>query len=114
MASILITIAPGIFNLSKAIIKVNVNSANKTGADFKSPSPTRVAGLSTTIPAFFNPIIARNNPIPAPIPNFKDLGIALIKYALNGDMLIIKNKIPEQKTAANACCHVNPIPKTTA
>ena len=79
VARILITIAPGIFNLSKAIINVNVNKANKTGADFKSPNPTKVAGLSTTIPAFLRPIIARNNPIPAPIPNFKDLGIAFIK-----------------------------------
>jgi len=47
-----------------------------------------VAGLSTTIPAFLRPIIARNKPIPAPIPNFRDFGIAFIKYALNGDKLI--------------------------
>ena len=93
---------------------MNVNNANKTGADFKSPNPTKVAGLSTTIPAFLRPIIARNKPIPAPIPNFRDFGIAFIRYALHGDKLISKNKIPEQKTAANACCHEKPSPKTTA
>ena len=114
VAKILKTIAPGTLSLSRPIIKIKVRRANNTGADFKSPKPTKVAGLSTTIPAFFKPIIAKNNPIPAPIQNFNDLGMALIRYALNGEMLIIKNKIPEHKTAANACCHVKPIPNTTA
>ena len=79
VAKILITIAPGILSLSRAIIKIKVSKASNTGADFKSPNPTKVAGLSTTIPAFFNPIIAKKRPIPAPIPNLRDLGIAFIR-----------------------------------
>ena len=44
----------------------------------------QVAGLSTTIPAFLRPIIARNKPIPAPIPNFKILVLRLSSMLLKG------------------------------
>ena len=40
-----------------------------------------------------NPIIARNKPIPAPIPNFKLLGIEFISQARIGVRDIIKNNI---------------------
>ena len=67
-----------------------------------SPSPTRVAGLSTTTPAFFKPIIAKNKPIPAPIPSFMPFGILLMMYFL-GVILKPRNTIPAINTAANAC-----------
>ena len=44
------------------------------------------------IPIISIPIIARNNPIPAPIPSFKLFGIELIIHARIGVKDIIKNK----------------------
>ena len=49
-----------------------------------------------------NPIIAKNNPIPAPIPSLRLLGIELINHALIGVNEIIKNNIPATRTAPNA------------
>ena len=54
------------------------------------------------IPIISIPIIARNNPIPAPIPSFKLFGIELIIHARIGVKDIIKNKIPATNTAPNA------------
>ena len=51
-------------------------------------------------------MIARNNPIPAPIPNFKLFGIELISQALIGVSDINKNSTPATKTAPNAACGV--------
>ena len=59
------------------------------------------------------PIIAKNKPIPAPIPNFKLLGIELISHALIGVNDIIKNNTPATNTAPKACCGVYPIPAQT-
>ena len=39
-------------------------------------------------------MIAKNNPIPAPIPSFKLFGIELINQALIGVSDIIKNNTP--------------------
>ena len=58
-------------------------------------------------------MIARNNPIPAPTPNFILTGILLIIHCLAGVIESIKNTIPATNTAARACWYVYPIPKTT-
>ena len=50
--------------------------------------------------------MAKNNPIPAPIPNFKLLGIEFISHALKGVKDIIKNNTPATKTAPKAACGV--------
>ena len=76
---------------------------NNTGQLDTSPKPTSVAGLSTTTPAFFNPMIARNKPIPAPTPSFIDFGMLLIMYLRAGVTLSPINTIPATNTAANAC-----------
>ena len=47
-------------------------------------------------------MIAKNNPIPAPIPNFKLLGIELINQARIGVRDIIKNSTPATSTAPKA------------
>ena len=47
-------------------------------------------------------MIAKNNPIPAPIPNFKLLGIEFINHALIGVNEIIKNNTPATNTAPKA------------
>ena len=71
-------IDPGTPRLSKIAIIANPTAANITGIELTSPKPTKVAGLSTTTPAFFNPIIAKNNPMPAPTPNFILFGMLFI------------------------------------
>ena len=58
-------------------------------------------------------MIARNRPIPAPIPNFKLFGIELIIQALMGVSETNKKNIPESKTAAKASAGVYHIPPTT-
>ena len=102
-ANIPIMIAPGIFLLSRIAITAKPRPANNTGQLEMSPSPTRVAGLSTTIPAFLKPIMARNNPMPAPTPSFILLGIELIIYFLAGVTDNTINTIPATNTAASAC-----------
>ena len=94
-------------------IAITPNIESKTVGSVKSPRPTKVAELATTIPAFFNPIKAMNNPIPALTANFKLVGIALIIISLKPVADIIKNIIPEANTPDNAISHLIPIPKHT-
>ena len=64
------------------------------------------------IPAFFSPIKAIKNPIPAPIASFNCWGIALI-IALRTPVTEINKKIiPDTTTAANAAAGLYPIEKT--
>ena len=78
-----------------------------------SPKVTNVTGWSPTTPIISKPIIAKNNPIPAPIPSFKLLGIEFINHALKGVSDIAKKIIPATNTAPNAAWGVYPIPATT-
>ena len=59
------------------------------------------------------PIIAKNKPIPAPIPNFKLFGIEFINQALIGVRDIIKNTTPATNTAPSASAGVYSIPRHT-
>ena len=102
-ARIPIITAPGTPRLSRIAIIAKPNPVNRTGQLLMSPRPTKVAGLSTTTPAFLSPMIARNRPIPAPTPNFIDFGILLIMYFLAGVTLNPMNTKPATNTAASAC-----------
>ncbi len=110
---ILIMIAPRTFNWCKTTIIKNPNSANNTVGCLISPKPTKVAWLSTMIPAFFSAISARNKPIPPPIANLSDIGIALTIASRILKKLIARKTRPETKTAAKAVCHGTPIPIQT-
>ena len=101
-----IMIFPFTFIFSSTIIAIKVAHPRRTNGSLKFPSCTSVTGLSTTTSIICNPIIARNNPIPAPIPSFKLFGIELINQALIGVSDIIKNNTPATKTAPRACCGV--------
>ena len=96
-------IAPGILRLSSIAIITKPSPVRITGQLVTSPKPTSVAGLSTTTPAFFKPMIARNKPIPAPTPSFILLGILLIIYLRAGVTLSPINTTPATNTAASAC-----------
>ena len=105
-AIIPIIILPFIFSFSSTTIETNAKHPNNTKGFFKSPRVTKVTGWSPTTPIISSPIIAKNNPMPAPIPNFKLFGIELISHALNGVRDIIKNNTPATKTAPRAACGV--------
>ena len=79
----------------------------------KSPNWTNVTGLSAVKPIISKPIIAKNNPIPAPMPNFKLFGIELINHALIGVKEMTKNTTPATRTAPKASAGVYSIPKHT-
>ena len=57
--------------------------------------------------------MARNIPMPAVIPACSDFGIDKINQLLAFDSEKKKNKTEDMKTAASACCQLNPWPKTT-
>ena len=56
-------------------------------------------------------MIAKNKPIPAPIPSFRLFGIELINQALIGVNEIIKNNTPATKTAPSVLEVCNPFPQ---
>ena len=98
---------------SNTIITINARQPSKTKGCLMLPRVTKVTGWSPTTPMISSPIIARNKPIPAPIPNFKLFGIELMIQALMGVRETNKKNIPESKTAAKASAGVYPIPPTT-
>ena len=92
--SIPMIIFPLIFIFSKTTIKTKVKHPKSTKGFLISPKVTRVTGWSPTTPIISRPIIAKNNPIPAPIPSFKLLGIEFINQALKGVSDIAKKITP--------------------
>ena len=104
---------PLIFIFSITIIEINAPAPRSKRGLERSPICTRTTGLSAVNPIIWKPIIARNNPIPAPIPNFRLFGIELINHALNGVNEIIKKTTPATKTAPSASSGVYSIPKQT-
>ena len=110
MAKILMIIAPRTLKWCITTTIKKPKSASMTEGCLRSPKPTKVAGLSTIIPAFFNATSARNKPIPPPIANFNDIGIAFTIASRILNILIAINTRPETNTAANAVCQGTPIP----
>ena len=97
---------PLIFIFSITIIDTKAKHPSITSGFLISPKVTNVTGWSPTTPIISKPIIAKKPPIPAPIPNFKLLGIELMSQARIGVKEIIKNKTPATKTAPKASCGV--------
>ena len=104
---------PLIFIFSITIIEIKAAAPNKVKGLLKSPSCTSTTGLSEVRPINWNPISAKNNPIPAPIPSFKLFGIEFISHALSGVSETIKNTTPATNTAPSASAGVYFIPKQT-
>ena len=80
-----------------------------TLVSFRSPKLNNVAGLSTTIPLVFKPIMARKNLMPAAIETCRTLGIALSPPSLTGHMEKIMSNTLDISMAPRACCHESPI-----
>ena len=93
---------PLILSFSMTIIETKARHPSIIKGFLISPKVTRVTGWSATTPIISKPIIAKNNPIPAPIPSFKLFGMEFISHALIGVSEIIKNNIPATRTAPKA------------
>ena len=113
ITKILMIIAPRTLNWCITTIIKKPNNVNNTVGFLRSPKPTSVAGLSTIMPEFFKATKARNKPIPPPMANFNDIGIALTMASRILNILIAIKIKPDTKTAAKAVCHGTPIPKHT-
>ena len=101
-----IIIFPLIFIFSRTIIVTKARQPKITRGFLISPRVTSVTGWSATTPIISKPIIAKNNPIPAPIPSFKLFGIEFIIHALIGVNDIAKKRTPATNTPPKASCGV--------
>ncbi len=108
-----IRIAPRTLSASRAAMIKKPPIARRGPDSRKSPRPTSVAGLSTTTPALFNPIRARNMPIPAAIALRNECGMPSTSQRRIPVTVRNRKIMPEMKTAPSACCHEKPIAPTT-
>ena len=92
------------------VIKIPITVKSADGDEIV-PIPMIVAGLATITPEPLKPIKAKKNPIPAPIPNFKSIGIAFSIASRTPDMVISAKSILEINTADKAACHELPMVK---
>jgi hypothetical protein len=69
--------------------------------------------LAVIISALNNPMRAINRPIPTLIADLSEAGIELIILLRRGEIATKRNRIPESRTIASACCQLYPIPKQT-
>ncbi|MCY1455205.1 hypothetical protein D9M71_723220 [compost metagenome] len=108
-----ISTAPRTFMASSATIRKKPRVA-RIGAGFlRSPRPTRVAWLSTTMPALCRAISARNRPIPAAIAERSGNGMLLTIHSRMRKIDSRKKHTAEMNTAPNATCQVWPMCRTT-
>ncbi len=105
-ASMLSRIAPKTLRwLSTAIIRKHTAASRAVGSP-NEPMVSRVAGLSTTMPAVFRPISPRNRPTPAPMAKRRLMGMLLSNHSRMRDRLMIMNNTPEMNTAPRAICQL--------
>ena len=91
--------------LSTAIIRKHTAASSAVGSP-NEPMVSRVAGLSTTMPAVFRPISPRNRPTPAPMAKRRLMGMLLSNHSRMRDRLMIMNSTPEMNTAPRAICQL--------
>ena len=102
-----------IFLIVKIAISKKPNADSSVLILEKSPRLKKVVSLETIIPPFFKPIKPIKKPTPEAIAILKFSGILSIIHFLIGVTLIIKNKMPDKKTAPRAVSHEYPISPTT-
>jgi hypothetical protein len=78
--------------------------ASRVGADRRSPSVTKVAGLATTMPAFLSAMMPRKRPMPAEIAMRCEVGMASTMSSRTCVTLRMRKSTPEMKTAPSATC----------
>ncbi|CAH0292518.1 hypothetical protein SRABI66_04307 [Stenotrophomonas lactitubi] len=108
-----ISTAPRTARASSATISTKPRVARIGAGCFRSPRPTMVAGLLTTIPALCRAISARNRPMPAAIAERRGRGMALMIHSRMRKIDSRKNSTAEMNTAPSATCQVWPMCRTT-
>ena len=98
--------APFMPLFAKPTIRNKPTAAKIAGIEVISPKVNKVAGLSTTIPAFFRAINARKSPMPAAIPKRNECGILFIIHSRILNKLNTIKISPEKNTPPNATCQV--------
>ncbi|MCY1440365.1 hypothetical protein D9M71_566370 [compost metagenome] len=108
-----ISTAPRTFMDSRATIRKKPKVARIGAGCERSPRPTRVAWLSTTMPALCRAISARNRPIPAAIAERSGSGMLLTIHSRMRKIDSRKKHTAEMNTAPRATCQVWPMCRTT-
>ncbi|MNN65201.1 hypothetical protein D3C81_1806830 [compost metagenome] len=108
-----ISTAPRTFNDSRPTIRKKPRVARIGAGCLRSPRPTRVAGLSTTIPALCSAISARNKPIPAAMAERSGSGMLFTIHSRIRKIDNRKNITADRNTAPSATCQVWPMCRTT-
>ena len=108
-----ISTAPVTLRASRATIRMKPRVARIGAGLVRSPMPIRVAGLSTTMPAFCRAISARNRPIPAAIAERSGRGMLLMIHSRMRKIDSRKNMVAEMNTAPSATCQLWPMCSTT-
>ncbi|MNN66142.1 hypothetical protein D3C81_1816990 [compost metagenome] len=113
MARMPIITAPVMRRASRPTIRKKPRMARIGSGLVRSPRPTRVAGLATTMAASFSAISARNRPMPAAIAERSSRGMLLMIHSRMRKIEIRKNMHAERNTAPSATCQVWPMCRTT-
>ena len=100
-----IKIAPVTRFTIRTIVKIMPMSANITAGSERSPSCTKVAGLSTISPAFLRPIKAMNKPMPHCTPILREGGIDSAILVRTPVRERSKKRMPFHKTIPSAASH---------
>ena len=108
-----ISIAPRTFHTLSAPIVSRPNKASAAPGALRSPSATSVAGLATTIPAFFNPIKPMNSPIPPATAANSCCGMTATIICRTPVSVSSRKATPEISTQPSATGHGTPICWTT-
>ncbi len=104
MARMPIRMAPRTFIAPRAAMMKKPRMANRVGAWVRSPKPTLVAGLATTMPAEPRAMMPRNSPMPAAMADLKEAGMPATSHSRAPVTVRMTNTTPEMKTAPSACC----------
>ncbi|MNN53778.1 hypothetical protein D3C81_1685580 [compost metagenome] len=108
-----ISTAPRTARASSATIRAKPRVARIGAGCFRSPRPTMVAGLLTTIPALCRAISARNRPMPAAMAERSGNGMLLMIHSRMRKIDSRKKHTAEMNTAPSATCQVWPMCRTT-
>ena len=97
--------APGTFFITSTEVRMMPITPSKAVPWVMSPMLTKVAALSTMMPAFLSPMKAMKSPIPAPIARFIEAGIASTISVRT--LVIVSNTkmMPSIRIAVRANCH---------
>ena len=97
--------APGTFFITSTEVMMMPIMPSKAVPWVMSPMLTKVAALSTMMPAFFSPMKAMKSPIPAPMARFSVAGMASTMSVRIFVAVMRMKRMPSMRMAVSANCH---------